>query len=315
MKCIICNEEKTESKEHIIPKAMGNDNFITNRVCRSCNNKLGSYVDNYFINHLIIKIIRKDRNWVGESGIPIKLFPSNAVDKVSGKHFLFRDDKPIFLPEAILENDVMHVEASSLEEGMKIARKKLDRMGFSAERIEEILKNCSLSEKQTIKPEFSFPANIEWGRFGLAIVKIAYEYTHRCLGDSYLENETARVIRQELFKSIYHENDISINNNNDFIKYHFIPCNEDMLHIVKNCSEGFTVPIRHCLILHKTPDKQLVCDIFLGLINIISFSVLMAEKMASDYLREQMYITLIFDDSSIIDVSPENLVESNFSDK
>lgn len=305
MKCIICNEETQGSKEHIIPKALGNDKLITDRVCQACNNKLGSYVDNYFIDHPIIKIIRKDRNWLGESGAPIKIFPPSAEDKVSGKRFLFRDDTPVLPPEVTLKGNTMHIEASSIEEGMNIARKKLNRMDIPSEQIEEILKNCSSTEKQAINPEFSLPADIDLGRFGLAIMKIAYEYTHKCLGDSYLENKTAQTIRQELYRNIQCDSCSNITVDADFIKRCFVRINEEFICNINSCIEKLHASIRHLLILHGTPDGKLACDILLGMTSAISFSVFVAEKIPSNYPKEGMYITFILENNQVIYFPPE----------
>ena len=53
MRCIICDLEKDESKEHIIPEAMGNSKLITYKVCEECNNKLGSKVDKYLTDYIL----------------------------------------------------------------------------------------------------------------------------------------------------------------------------------------------------------------------------------------------------------------------
>ena len=55
MKCIICKEERNESDEHIIPEALGNKKLITKRVCKDCNNRLGYNVDDYLVNHPLVK--------------------------------------------------------------------------------------------------------------------------------------------------------------------------------------------------------------------------------------------------------------------
>lgn len=54
MRCIICGLSKDASKEHIIPEALGNEKFITIKVCQECNNRLGTNVDNYLTDYIII---------------------------------------------------------------------------------------------------------------------------------------------------------------------------------------------------------------------------------------------------------------------
>ena len=74
MKCIICRQEKEESDEHIIPEALGNKKLITRRVCKECNNKLGTKVDDYLMNHPIVKLVRTNEKLYGKSGKDIKFF-------------------------------------------------------------------------------------------------------------------------------------------------------------------------------------------------------------------------------------------------
>lgn len=306
MICIICNDEQPASEEHIIPKAMGNKNFVTTRVCEQCNNKLGGYVDNYFTDHILIKLIRKERNWLGESGKSIKVFPDKAKDENTGRLFLFRNDEIVLPPDVKIDGNIIRVEASTEEEAIKTARKKLQRMKLSEEMIQEIIHNRDTSEKmQLITPEFKIPADIDKGRFLLAVVKMAYEYVHLKLGDAYLENRTARDFRQELFKAIQVEYNRDVVLNYNFIMHHAqIAQNgiKELLNYIVPLNRRMSVPIRHLIVLHNTCDNQLVCDIFLGMIDIISFSVLVADECPSYYPHGKVFISIIFDNDDVIDL-------------
>lgn len=57
-RCIFCGKSEDEfdsknmwSDEHIIPECLGNSTLKINNVCKHCNSSLGTYVDNYFVNH------------------------------------------------------------------------------------------------------------------------------------------------------------------------------------------------------------------------------------------------------------------------
>ena len=66
MKCIFCNrtnldfdEKNCFTEEHIIPKALGNEDLILNCVCKECNSKLGKYIDGYFVDNMLLKLPRQ----------------------------------------------------------------------------------------------------------------------------------------------------------------------------------------------------------------------------------------------------------------
>lgn len=74
-KCIFCGKTEAEfdkhncwTEEHIIPKALGNETLRIFNVCKKCNSGLGTYVDNYFVNNMFIKIIRQSLGLKGQSG-------------------------------------------------------------------------------------------------------------------------------------------------------------------------------------------------------------------------------------------------------
>lgn len=56
MRFIICSFDKESSKEHSIPEALGNKQFITNDTCKECNVKLGANVDSYLTTPRIILV-------------------------------------------------------------------------------------------------------------------------------------------------------------------------------------------------------------------------------------------------------------------
>lgn len=63
-RCIFCGKSEDEfdsknmwSDEHIIPECLGNSTLKINNVCKHCNSSLGTYVDNYFVNHHSITLL------------------------------------------------------------------------------------------------------------------------------------------------------------------------------------------------------------------------------------------------------------------
>ena len=119
MKCIICRQEKEESDEHIIPEALGNKKLITRRVCKECNNKLGTKVDDYLMNHPIVKLVRTNEKLYGKSGKDIKFFSGFEIDEKTGLKYDMKSGKPILQPRIVSDNDGhIRIEAANVERAL-----------------------------------------------------------------------------------------------------------------------------------------------------------------------------------------------------
>lgn len=124
------------------------------------------------------------------------------------------------------------------------------------------------------------------------------------MGDAYLGNKTAIGLRQELNKAIQIEGHKNVVLNYDFIMRHAQVAQngaKELLHQIVPVAQEMSVQIRHLVILHDTHDGQLVCDIFLGLIGLISFSVLVADECPRYYPVGKVFISIIFDNDEVID--------------
>ena len=65
-RCIFCGRTERDfdgknswSNEHIIPESLGNSTLVIKNVCKQCNSCLGTYVDNYLVNHSLTKLYRQ----------------------------------------------------------------------------------------------------------------------------------------------------------------------------------------------------------------------------------------------------------------
>lgn len=198
MRCIICGKEKEPSKEHIIPQALGNEKLVSFNVCENCNNLLGTRVDDYFVNHAITKIIRQnvfnDKN--------IKIMPGVMEGSDGRKYDITKNGYKIH-PEFIRNQDgSATIIASTVEEGKKLAIKKLKRFKLSDEQITDIMSKAVIGEKKQSKPIFNLPADIDTGKLCLSIAKIAYELSYEEIGSSYYDDPIAEKMRNALFSAI-----------------------------------------------------------------------------------------------------------------
>ena len=58
-KCIICEIEGIKlTEEHIIPNALSNNVLKSKCICKDCNSKLWSTIDNKFVDSFVIKLKR-----------------------------------------------------------------------------------------------------------------------------------------------------------------------------------------------------------------------------------------------------------------
>lgn len=302
MRCIICNMEKDGSKEHIIPEAMGNSKLITYKVCEECNNRLGSKVDNYLTDYILTKIIRKKLGFLGKNEKKIKIFPSILSDE-KGEEYLFRDDIP--KKKAVVENHdgVLHIEADNLKEALGIARKCLNRMGKSREEIEELLSTYRIGEKKNTQPTFTIPADIDMSKYLLAGIKIAYEYTCELFGDIYIEDDVAKVLRNQLYKaSIADKNDKECIEYKIIKQYSSLPfkASLELKEKMKPMLDSLQPKARHVIIIHDSADHKMICEVFLCCIDFLSFTICVSED-ATKYLGDAtMMICVVLENDEII---------------
>lgn len=289
MFCIICETETDLSEEHIIPEALGNKKFCTNRVCKNCNNKLGTNVDSYIIEHPLIKIIRKDLNIVGKSGKQVKLFPSHLCS-TSGRKYLFKDDVPYIAPLVeYYENSILHIEANNKDKAIELARANLKKLGKPTEEIDHIISNIKYSPPKCEQPTFVLTADIHINRFYISALKIAYEFAHFIIGDEYLNDEIALLTKKIIINMMNADKNNILEVANSFNISHVSLLQnkgEEILNKyipILNKME-LDSPIRHMLLLHGGAKNQLICEIYLFLQVATSFTVLLSNQ-CSDYFK------------------------------
>lgn len=303
MRCIICGKEKEPSKEHIIPEALGNKSFITYKVCERCNNQLGAYVDNHLTDHVLIKMKRKNMKLFGKGKKDVKIFPSCLTD-INGDKYMFRNDVPFRIPKVEKKNDVLHIEAGTFDEAIKLGKNKLKKAGYSPERIAEILQNQSKSTQRKYQPTFELPINLDIGRYLLSGIKIAYEFASQVLDEKYFDDAIAQIFRQELYKMVENK-EVPVKVNYSSIKNYATLLQKDAIEfkdkVEKLLEESPLRPLHMCL-LHESMEHELICEVILLFENIMSFSI-MISKDAIQYGMERKYKgVLLLEDGNILSI-------------
>lgn len=304
LKCIICREEKNGSIEHIIPEALENKKLITKRVCKECNNKLGTNVDNYLTDHPIVKLIRENENLYGESGKKIKFFSAIETDEETGLKYNMKNGKAILQPRMIIEsNQHLRIEAANIKEGFDYFKKIMKRKGYSDKQIDKFWEDAITSEKELKSPpQFKKDATIDLSKFGLSAIKIAYEYAFSMLGEKYIDDEVAILFSRELKKNAYSKKK-DINVSDELARFVTFPIHgsgiEKTLSEIKENLSNTTMDVLHIIYMIKQ-DGCLYCILNLCMTNIISFVIKVTEK-ADDYTIK-LPITFIFRDGTVLNL-------------
>lgn len=304
MKCIICGKEKDESKEHIIPEALGNKQLTTNRVCQSCNEHLGSNVDYYLTDHPLVKLIRIKAGLAGKKNKKIKLLDGRERDVNTGNLYDLNSGVPKIVPR-LLSDEKGHivVEASSFTDALVYFKKKLSRKGYSKEKIDELCKGARLIGQNNSAPEFKKDASINFALMDLSAIKIAYEYAYLYLGEEYLQDPIAVLFRRELYKAVQSEkNDVSPAD--ELAQYVVFPLFgsglEKLLSEQREMFKESNLPIRHTVFIIRQ-DNSLYCILNLCMEDIISFAIKITET-ADLYNIINLPYCFVYKDGSIITI-------------
>ncbi|NJJ36832.1 HNH endonuclease [Clostridioides difficile] len=266
-KCIICGEFKAGSDEHIIPKSLGNETLRIDNVCKECNEGLGKYVDEHLVNNFLTQLIRHIMGLKGQS----KTIPNPfKTGKDEDGNIIHVDEqyKPYLNPSVTEENGIISISARTQKEAIKIAEKKLKRMKFSKDEIENIISNREKIPVQGYIPTVTYPVETNMRKLFLGVLKIAYEYTYYVFGDLFYNDKIAKEIRSILLdatKGIF---------NKEYNKMNFIQ--DDLKESLNKCDMKV-----HLLQFFKE-DNELYLMISLFLEPALSFCVCVSED-ASKY--------------------------------
>lgn len=203
-RCIFCGKSEDEfdsknmwSDEHIIPECLGNSTLKINNVCKHCNSSLGTYVDNYFVNHHFIKSKRQFLRLRSQNGNIPNAFQEGVT--ADGERIrMSADFVPSVVPSVKQEGNKLITHANSVAEARKILSTKLRRLHMPLEKIEEYISKIDESCFQSFQPEIRYDILLDINRFLLEALKIGYEYAVYKFGDRYLDDPTAANIRARL---------------------------------------------------------------------------------------------------------------------
>lgn len=279
-RCIFCGRIERDfdgknswSNEHIIPESLGNSTLVIKNVCKQCNSRLGTYVDNYLVNHSLIMSYRQFLKLPSKKGVIPNAF-REGVTEDGTKIRLSRDFVPSVVPAATQEGSgKLKIVASSVGEARAIAKKKLERQNIPLEQINCLISKIDSSCLKTIRPDIQFDITLDINRFLLESLKIGYEYASLKFGDAYLDDPTAVNIRKQLFRAISGEMCCTCEK----------PPEANLFPLQKGQDLDGS-PVIHALFIASTLDNKLIAYIFLFFSPIFSYQVLLSLQ-ADRYLE------------------------------
>lgn len=273
-KCIFCNRTEKDFEngnswtiEHIIPEALGNKTLKIYDVCKECNSKLGTCIDGYFVNNELIKIVRQSLKIPNKNGTIPNAFKEG---KDAENHLIRVNDsfQPRLIPYTEIDGSIIRIGAPSSKIAKEIAYKILKRMNYSDEQISKFLENA-VYKSNSYQPVINFNFEIDLNRFCIEALKIAYEYAFFKLGNLYLNDTTAKKIRNYLYKVI----DGKMENKHLECPY-VLNVNQNIENILKK----FSIHNYHMLSLNKNIKNQVIVYVILFMESVFSFCICVSEN-------------------------------------
>jgi septum formation topological specificity factor MinE len=218
MKCIFCLEERPGSEEHVFPLAIGGV-LTTWRVCKPCNDRLGSEVDSLLSNHLLVTLSRSRLGLAGNSGT----VPEPVLELLKDGHLASDPDQPVRLtvaPDGKIEPRLIFRKERLVENGLEIDRITLDarearrrlptilardrkRQGLPPlapaemeEEIDRLVETRQPISNSTIRGQVA----IDLEAPVRALVKIVYELAFLWLGEAYLDDPMGEILRKVILE-------------------------------------------------------------------------------------------------------------------
>lgn len=209
MRCIIClksNPEGGFSEEHIFPESLGG-NLTTRQVCKPCNDYLGHSVDAPLVNHTLIAIARMRLGLAGKTGRVPNPFSNATLREQPDRKVRFQFAPHQSAPQKIYAYPSVKradrdgvgtlnfkIDVDDGQDFGNMINKALRRAGASPLLPDEI-ERLKSSVVRTENPTLEIKLSLDISDYQRGIVKIMYELACMWLGEHYLGDPTAAILR------------------------------------------------------------------------------------------------------------------------
>ncbi len=217
MKCIFCLEDKPGTVEHVFPRAIGG-NLKINRLCKSCNSKLGAKADPAISDNFLVRIRRSELNLAGNSGkspgkyeliegVARLASNPNIRVRVSLDRRLNKIDLQVISEpnSTISEDGIVNLsyqidprDSSKIPQIIARERKRIGLMPLNEDDLLEAARNTQLIESNIENPRLIYEISHDFTYVRHGLLKIAYELAFIWLGEEYIYDDLAAHIRNAL---------------------------------------------------------------------------------------------------------------------
>jgi hypothetical protein len=214
MRCIFCLKEREPSEEHVFPAAIGGT-LIIDRVCKPCNDHLGSNVDVLLTDHKAILLRRAEFGMGERSGkdidpwkrvfgdgslasnpeLKIHLAPNPETGRMEPR---MRYNSTRIEHDDGSEAVQIALDISQIGELEKIAQRHRKRAGmepYSEKEIQALMASAREDTRTIEQPEVTYAVQMDSWEYHRGICKIIYELAWLWLGDGYLGDPIAEKLR------------------------------------------------------------------------------------------------------------------------
>lgn len=289
MKCIFCKEKISEdkrSREHIIPKCLGGKKVIHN-ICKDCNNKLGVDFESKLGNNEVFNFIcafyrvksRKDSK-----------FKKPNLEFKDGTTLIRTDEEGHFLmyvkPNYNFSDTGFEIDQSESQEtidGMTKGKIKQLQSENDSDTDYKIIKDI---KKLKIYDAEDFVVDVDVYLLNELFIKITYEFACLCLESSYLDDDTAILLKNTIIEENYNylfENNSIIKLSCDYRQLNF--CINKVAEIAHDNTINYHYdrPLIHCSngnYLHKISliNKDGKLFVLISLFDIFKYKICVSNK-------------------------------------
>jgi hypothetical protein len=212
MICIFCGEERTPSLEHVLPRAIGGT-ITTTRVCTACNSAFGSRIDAALSDFMPIRSRRAQLKLAGHSGVVPDWFEmflgEGAMVGTDGyrvrtwfnRETGHLETEQLFHAEEYVREDGetdmrITIDARHRADIPKILQRERSRRGLRPLTEKEL---ANVDQQLTIntieQPVIKRSISVSFAYLRHAMLKIAYELAFLWLGEDYLSDPVAQLLR------------------------------------------------------------------------------------------------------------------------
>lgn len=290
-KCIFCGKTETNfdknnifTEEHIIPQSLGNETLKLFNVCKRCNSGLGTYVDNYFVNNMLVKMIRQNLGLKGQSGVIPNAF-TEGKDKDGHRIRVDENFHPTIVPHIEQSGNTIKINAPSKKAAKKMIQKKFSRLNIPENIRKDTLDKLEKVESHFYQPEIQYDLTIDLRRFFLEALKIAFEYAVYKIGEGYLEDPRAKDIQKYLKNAIdgKYKKECA-----EFSGVDLLP--KEFRGILKNAIKVNA----HLLMINSDAENKLVAEVLFFMEPALSFMVVLSDD-ASKYYNPKSHMNDIIE--------------------